>query len=379
MRRTNMLLGVVLALGAAACDDAADILAGKLIDIEVQFAKVDVESGTRTSLPLPPSDTEPYWVLALGDRLYVLGGIAESGDIVPTLEAYDPATGAWSVLAAPERPRPGKALVIGDRRICLGPGTTLVKGSTATQRIDRFDCYDVATDSWDQLPSRPDGQYNEFLGTDGERLLALGSDDADGTRVHAYDFEVAEWQDVAALPSCNNAHPSTAFAGGDAYVLGCRVDDEDARSGYRLDVAANTWTAIAALDGKFLGNHFTPPVEVQGQIFVGFDRDFGGGAVHRYDPTSDAWTALPIIAPERDSFWSFTATEHDGQLFVFPGTEGNDAFELNYFDELWRYDLQDDAWTLTSKQPSVEFLYLNPVSVAGDLYLFGTIADPVLF
>ncbi len=85
-------------------------------------------------------------LIALGGRLYALGGNTRLGEVGP-VEAYDPQSGAWSVIATLPVARNHVAGFVSDGRACLAGG----RWPTTT----RVDCLDVATGTWSRMPDLP--------------------------------------------------------------------------------------------------------------------------------------------------------------------------------------------------------------------------------
>ncbi|MEL6178218.1 MAG: kelch repeat-containing protein, partial [Myxococcota bacterium] len=113
----------------------------------------DPMSGTwGTAAPMTVARQETS-VVAMGGEVWVLGGFDDRGQVVATLEAYNPATNTWR--SAADIPTPmhhsnaaavdGKLVVVG---FLVGFGF-LPDGRTYM--------YDPATDTWSERAPMPDG------------------------------------------------------------------------------------------------------------------------------------------------------------------------------------------------------------------------------
>jgi hypothetical protein len=108
-------------------------------------------------------------LVAVGDRLYAIGGNTEKGDNVAISEVYDPVTSSWADLPKP-MPGPrnhlagfahqGKACVAGGRT----PDTT------------RVDCYDPTTDTWGGLPDLPKATSGAGAAALGDSVVVAGGE-----------------------------------------------------------------------------------------------------------------------------------------------------------------------------------------------------------
>lgn len=115
-------------------------------------------------------------LIALQGKLYAVGGNTARAN-VPQVEAYDPASDAWSVVTSllpdPRNHLMGFAL---GRELCVAGGR-----SPTTPRVD---CYDPTKNSWSSLPSLPQatsgGGAATFTGGD---VVVLGGQDASETRI----------------------------------------------------------------------------------------------------------------------------------------------------------------------------------------------------
>ncbi len=96
------------------------------------------------------------------DKFYIISGntIGHAGGYIPWFDMFDPATGAWTVLADAPRPRDHfHAAVIGDKLYVAGgrlsgtPGGN--PGNVFAPLIAEVDVYDFTTETWSTAPDLP--------------------------------------------------------------------------------------------------------------------------------------------------------------------------------------------------------------------------------
>jgi Kelch motif len=114
-------------------------------------------------------------LVALGGRLYALGGIAGGGEVAP-VEAYDPAIGTWSDVTTLPLPRDHGAGFTWYGQACLAGGR-----SPNTARVD---CYDPGANAWSRLPDLPAPTSGAGAANlHGQAIVAGGEDAGEATLV----------------------------------------------------------------------------------------------------------------------------------------------------------------------------------------------------
>jgi RHS repeat-associated protein len=118
----------------------------------------DPGSDTWTARGNAPTDRSHAGYGVIGNKLYVLGGITRSRQLLATLEAYDPATDTWATL----QPLP-TALDV-PAVAALGSKLYVAGGSTASSNsplaiYDQLYIYDAPSDSWSSGPPMPTARY----------------------------------------------------------------------------------------------------------------------------------------------------------------------------------------------------------------------------
>jgi hypothetical protein len=85
----------------------------------------------------------------LGDRYYVVGGMAGEFQLVTDCQSFDFAAQRWAPIACPRRPRLNPQLVAIGQRLYLVGGTGAGEGGLAPERS--VEVYDPATNTWSVL------------------------------------------------------------------------------------------------------------------------------------------------------------------------------------------------------------------------------------
>lgn len=160
--------------------------------------RFDIETGRWSALAPLPTSRGAGGAVAIGDRIYVVGGVAD-GQRKTALEAYDLDSGTWERLAPMQSPRDhlgaatlgGQLYVLGGRR---GDGLPL----------DDFERYDPARDRWERLPGPPEPTSGFGFEAVNGRLVATGGENLRQRvltgRTWAFDPATREWE---ALPNMN--------------------------------------------------------------------------------------------------------------------------------------------------------------------------------
>lgn len=168
---------------ASAGAEAALYVVGGIGDDEDRMWRYDIAEGTWSSLP-GPTPREHLGAAASGGKVYVVAGRGFGRGIVGTLEAYDPATGAWTRLTA----MPGAcggctAAATADGRIHVTGG----EGGGRTYN-DHY-AYDPAAGTWSVEAPMPTARHGIASAGVGERFYVIG-----GGLKEGLDYStVVEW------------------------------------------------------------------------------------------------------------------------------------------------------------------------------------------
>ena len=191
---------------------------GAPIDMALAY---DATNDIWRTLPSLSSPRGSPSAAALDGKIHVVGGRGPDGITIATHEAFDPATGRWSVRAPLPRARDHIALItVGGRLHAIG-------GRLASTNTNQtlHDIYDPATDSWQSAAPMPTPrsstgvtEYRNMIVVVGGEGDATGADsafkDAEG-----YDLTSRQWARLAPLPLGKHAIGG-ATIGDVAYFVG---------------------------------------------------------------------------------------------------------------------------------------------------------------
>jgi len=258
----------------------------------------------------PLADVDPYPV----------------GAAMATAELFDPATGTWSPTVTLTYARVGAAAVtLVDGRVLVVSSTTGPQGGVAVDpgAFDSAEIYDPETGRFSAA--------GELPAIDRAGLEAQGAPDANPIPDH--DPTIEDIGTLVALPD------------GGAVLVGYaqywKHAGEITRS-FRFDADARRWTEIGQTyivvaeptivnltipGARNLAGAMVAPLPDGGLLVV--ESDFGQtpGAAERYDPASDAWSALPSLPEPRSR--CATVVLADGSVLLIGGFSlGPDAESL---------------------------------------------------
>lgn len=281
--------------------------------------------------PLPFAVQEIYPALHKG-RIHVAGGLlGQGGRVVGVSDrhvAYDPATGASTILAALPAPRHHPQAVSASGRLYLLGGFATNPGAVNWIMQTETLVLDEARDVWSALAPAPAPHGESVAIVMGERIhivggrtpkgaANLGYGDHEDTDHHlVYDTGGASWTRAApALMKRNSA--TGGLIDGLWHVAGGRhvVDGpSDAHEVY--DAKEDRWRTAAPMP-KGSGAGGNASGVIGGKLYVfGGEYFHDGGRVHAevwsYDPKADTWAAeAPMPTPRHglggitisDSIW----------------------------------------------------------------------------
>lgn len=214
--------------------------------------------------------------------------------------------------------------------------------------------YDIGADVWREIPRLPQAVHHPAVVTDGERLFVIGGLSGLASRplddVYAYDPQKDAWEQLGRLNDFRGAS-AAAELDGTVYVMGgvTTAGASDALEYY--DPARSGWNGLKPLPTS--RTHLAS-ASAAGKLFA-----LGGrrGSVARnfatteaYDPKAMTWETLPDMAVPRSGH---AAAAHGGRIYALGGErkEGTIA-------EIEVYDPKTKAWSafsLPMRSPRHEF------------------------
>ena len=313
----TVLVGIDAAPGYAITD--------KLATVTIQDAPA-----TPTPTPTPtPTDGNITWTTGtaipvatseiisaeVGGKLYTFGGFIDF-TFKPTKSArvYDPATGNWSSIAPLSVGLTHAGVAADDTTIYFaggypgnGPDGNQTFGTTHAFK------YTPSTNTYTDLPNLPVARASGALAKLGNVLYYISGSQvtnrSDVTNVYALDLTnlAAGWVTKASLPAPRN-HAGAVTLNGAIYVVGGQTGNDETliaqSSLYRYNVAANTWTTLAAMPtgGR---SHITDSTFVRnGRIVVlagqnAYEKSLSSNL--EYNPETNTWRTLNALPAARFS------------------------------------------------------------------------------
>lgn len=238
--------------------------------------------------PMPDARTE-FGAAAVGDVIYVVGGIDGYARTLSSALAYDIAADAWrEIPRLPQAVHHPAVVSDGTKLYAIGGLTGL-----ASRPIDDVYAFDPAKNAWEAL-----GRLNDFRGAAGAAVLdgtpyVMGGVTPAGTdgSLERYDAARGTWTGLAALPT-PRTHLSSVAADRRLYALGGRAGSAskslDAAEAY--DPAKETWTALAPMPSA---RSAASAASVGGTLYAigGVAKDGLVPSVDAYGIASGTWTA----------------------------------------------------------------------------------------
>lgn len=205
-------------------------------------------TGAWTSAPGLPEPRSEGAAAAIGDRVYVAGGIRMSGtggdtrvttlDSIVSLGPGDPAwVGGWALPA----PRDHLAMVAWEGHLYAAGGTQ------ADQSVARRSLWrgNPADGSWRQLARMPDLRYGHAMVVVDGILYVVGGTSGrttDARSVWAYDIAQDAWRTDLALMPTPRDHLAAVAVGGRIVAIG-GWHEVDLATVDIYDIATDTWSA----------------------------------------------------------------------------------------------------------------------------------------
>lgn len=284
--------------------------------------------GWSAAPPVASGPIQEDGVVAIGDRIYVVGGFAGPAPlIVPTVSVFDTVSGEWSQAAdLPTRMHHANVAAVDGRIYVLGFLTGLNFAEDGRGFV-----YDPATDTWSDGPQMPPGTQRGASGVAvvGSRIHLVGGLAGGGavSRCNGYDVSTDEWFDLPDFPR-EVDHMAAGVVDGKVVVAGGRDGGIRGITGDTqvYDPAVGEWAAVSpmptprggtagvGLDGRFyvFGGEGNPAPDTDG-VFA---------EVEAYDLASDTWHPLePMPTPRHGT----GAAAVDGVIYV-PGGASEQAF-----------------------------------------------------
>jgi N-acetylneuraminic acid mutarotase len=159
--------------------------------LATQMLVYDVSHDRWSTVPGLPTPREHLGGAGFGGRLYTVGGRTSAGNLA-TVEVYDPGTGRWERLADLPTPRGGLAAA------ATCSGLVVAVGGEAAATFKEAEALDTGTGTWRALPPMPTPRHGLGVVAIGTVLYTLSGGRQPGLHVS----DAAEAIDLAPLGVC---------------------------------------------------------------------------------------------------------------------------------------------------------------------------------
>lgn len=302
---------------------------------------------------------QEHGTTATTTHLYVLGGIPPNASLgtgpIPTTNtfmAYSFSSNSWQNLTPLPLPYNHiNAAAVGDRIYVLGGLTGVVVNTTWYATPASF-IYDIASDTWTSLPPVPAGQARgaSAIGVSGSTIyfaggmqrleVGEGGLQASVDTVTSYDTTTGAWTTLPSIPAPRD-HVGGAVIGRRFWVVGGRDHGQ-------TNVRNTTWSLDLDAPGKGWTAHAEMPTARGGLamgVIGGWIATFGGegnpdpaargvyNETEVYSIETDTWYRMPPMPHPRHGT---AAASVDGRIYIPGGgitlgagpVDTFDAFEL---------------------------------------------------
>ncbi len=268
-------------------------------------------------------------------KLYVFGGYDADGDY-SAVEMYDPGSGLWTNVTTLSVPRSdmiaeevnGIIYVIGGQK------------SWASTRYDRNDAYDPVANTWEAKAPMPIANRGMGSAVVGGKIYVFGGFDAGGTThytLYVYDPVENTWAQKTNMSNRRRYFSGTAFNGLVYAVGGYYSDDLSSVEAY--DPVLDQWSSSAAMP---TARRFHAAVTVGDSFYaIGGCQDVPLSSTERYGPGEIVDTQPPVTVINIGDP-SFTSGI---ELYICGNTPISFSVEDYSAISLTEYKIDEGAWT----------------------------------
>ncbi|KAL2096987.1 hypothetical protein ACEWY4_006194 [Coilia grayii] len=256
--------------------------------------------------PLPPAP------LRGTQLIYVAGGYRQQS--LASMEAFDPARGAWLKLAEMPSPCSGLgACVLFGLLYTVGGRNLSMQNNTESGALF---CYNPMTNQWSQHASLNTPRNRVGVGVIDGSMYAVGG--SHGSRhlntVERYDPETNRWTFVAPM-SVARLGAGVASCGGALYVVGGFDGENRWNTVERYHPDTNTWQQVSPMHSVRSGLGVVC-VDTHLYAIGGYDGRTQLSSVERYSVVRDAWEPMASMRHCRSAHG---VTVHQGKIFALGG------------------------------------------------------------
>ncbi|NPC43342.1 kelch repeat-containing protein [Nocardioides sp. zg-1230] len=183
---------------------------------------------------------DDFVTAVVGDEIWVLGGMTgDRGNRLTSIEVLDPDSGTWttSSIELPLGLASFEGAAIGDRIFVVG-------GLDETSRPTDFAAVlDTSTGTWEELPRLPHARYAHTVTLHDGRIYVIGGGSAKGPvpAVDVLDVASMSWSPGTPMPHARGSHDTVSTTAG-LYVLGGWWRGAPSRLVQLYDPEAGSWS-----------------------------------------------------------------------------------------------------------------------------------------
>lgn len=251
-----------------------------------------------------------------------------------------------------------KAAALGDRLYVVGGIIPENVDDSEPPLTNEVAVYDPTTEEWEYTEPMPEALHHVSIVSTDEQIYVLGGFEDDFEAVDSvWLFDGEEWESGAPLPTSRGA--LTAEIINDRIYVAGGVNGDNALTTLEVyDPETDEWEAQTSMPTP--REHLASGV-VDEKLYViagrvGFDNT---AANEVYDPETDAWGEEPPISTARSGH---DATTVDDRIYIFGGESPERTF-----DETELYYPAAEAWETLEPMPTPRH-GLGTASIAGDIY-----------
>ncbi|OCB33390.1 protein kinase [Mycobacterium malmoense] len=245
----------------------------------------------RTLPDAPTARLMTAWAV-VGDKIWIVGGL-RNGVALQTVESYDPRTGAWQ--AGPPLPMPLHHAAAAAYR-----GEVVVLGGASDQLADASDkVFALRGGNWVELPHLTHARAAPAAAVVGDKLVAVGGQNAKQIVPQTEVFDGNSWKDAADMPTPRE-HLAAVSDGTYVYAIGGRFlsADKNTAANERFDPQAGTWTKLVGMPTP-RGSYGATYIDGRIVVVGGEEPTMVLNVVEMYDIADAKWSTLPPMPTAR--------------------------------------------------------------------------------
>jgi N-acetylneuraminic acid mutarotase len=321
----------------------------RLCAVEVKSVSAVAEDSWATLTPMPTARSM-LGVAVVDGKIYAIGGISGTQNILGTNEVYDPKTNTWSSKTPMPTHRHSFGISVFQNKIyCIG-GATTIKSDGYVTNVNEV--YDPTTDTWENKTSMPNPRSHLEATNVGNKIYLIGGQGRGDPRMfivknytslnEVYDPATDAWTTKTPIPNAT-AYYASALVDDKIYVMG-----GEGRSVSGLiylnqvyDVKTDVWSLAAAVPGTILngavagattGENAPKLIYVIGGYYGITDPNKPYNYTNQvYNPKNNSWSFAAYMPIEN---YHYSVVVFDDMLYVIGGSSLNNtvpyAYNLRY-------------------------------------------------